>query len=732
MNTNCIVRAFLCVIKFSMEPLFEGVDERVWGNGMSAAAMARRSDDMYRSGDDGRATDTSARSYTAASSASGDDMSGDTYDDDDEDSESDVVDVFSAQMSSSAAPQNSIGSRSDDIIEDNLHAHNAMPPREGETQVVRPLKSRARRTARSRARHKSARSKFDSVDLYCSLCGKHAGVKDDLKSGVVLFKCQHSFHISCYHDITAASRGTVCPECHKTSRYDHLMDSKSDTRSLSSVIGALNNNNYECALMCNASIDSHEGDRIWQSLLRLGAVPDATRNPSDKLWRSADPHNDYELHSRAYLRSVVSERSSEKVRDLIERGATPDEISGEVDAFDIMNSGCTIDSFLAKGYTLEDIYSMGIRDWVQVLKLGANVHHLQRTHLNHTDCVPFAVDTLVNQYGMTYKSLITFIASRKCGHQSPSPEHYRRAVWEFCAIGFTDVEIQQLGLNSISGLFMFGGQKHRDRDERAVTIAAFVDLCTALDVSLHEAKQLLKFDAQLLLELGIRAKHLGELGWEPDEIERELGHDFLDRMHESEQHEQKRLRDARRNRRQTRSPIRAARRTSSSRRRRTSDRTPDRGSVSDADATRTTRRQRHSVRSSTASHSAASAGSGSDSRSSRRRRVSRSTRMRRESSSGSDDEMRAPVESDSSESDGAHTSDSSSETDESTSDDDDDDDDGHGAASSAVAVPSRSVNPFSRSASAQRASTGASEQHAAPPPASSAGDEEISSYYTIV
>lgn len=400
------------------------------------------------------------------------------------------------------------------------------------------------------------RSQLKNLRNMCAECDCDAGVHDQNESAVIVFNCEHTFHKHCFYVAAGYARGTECPVCYRPKRYDHLVDGHNIQSSLRGAAGAMLMDNYIANLVGATYLAKHraggggggggDGRRFWRRLLSAGG---ATENMDTDNWYDVDAADDFEIEKRAYRTSNMRGVWRQRVMTMVTRNATPLQLKNAFDVNELLNSGITVDTFVAHGYFLEDLYEMGVTEWNDLLAMGAGARHLfHSSHGSGDDVIPFPVNVLKRCYKHNYETIVVFIAMDVAGHAQPTDRHFRIAVHKFCGVGFTAEELRALGLDDIAKLYAFGGQNERNPDDSAVSPQAFIDLCNGavadIIVSrdgtvLKSLRELLRFNAKTLFKIGIRREHLSRLGWRPEEVETQLGISFLEELQNVEDRRQK-------------------------------------------------------------------------------------------------------------------------------------------------------------------------------------------------
>lgn len=364
----------------------------------------------------------------------------------------------------------------------------------------------------------------------CTACFYSVGPLDDHRRPYVALHCGHCYHTECFEIARCDARGSACPSCFSSKRFDHLMtDTMADN-----VVGtmrALVMDSSIGAVMASAYMNETTAGEIWIDMIENGGVLDVVNNPKANLWTECDPNNLSESTRRAKIQGNAVVRSTAKINRYLSQFVDPNRIVQDgVGVEDFIRAGATVDNFVLAGYTLEHLYTIGFRRWTQLLSIGAHPKHLimQNGH------VPFEVRDLVRYYGHTYAEIITFIAMSIAKVAQPSLADFRRAVHHFCLVGFSADDLHELKLTDVRMLFSYGGQNNADPTQCAVTADGFVALCQNMNVDLDRVRSALRLDARFLLDLRITMQHIEALDWHDDDISREFGSDFMETIRDEE------------------------------------------------------------------------------------------------------------------------------------------------------------------------------------------------------
>lgn len=398
------------------------------------------------------------------------------------------------------------------------------------TRMVSPRSRQEPEPAQPSAQTSSIYASGTAMGSVCTACSRPIGMSDDRRRPYIALQCGHSYHQRCYELARFDAKGSACPACFSSKRFDNLMTN----HSADNIVGAMRALSMDSsigAVMASAYMNELTAKQIWIGMIENGGVLDVINNPRANLWTECDPNNHAEATRRARLQGNAVTKSREKVqRYLLERVDPLVIMQDGVDVADFVRAGVTVDNFVGVGYNLEDLYNIGFRNWSQLLSIGAHPKHL----MMQNGYVPFDVQHLVNYYHHSYADIITFIAMSIGKVAQPTLAMFRRAVRYFCSVGFTSDDLYALGLTDVRMLFSYGGQNPQDPSQCALTADGFVDLCMHMNTDLPRIKDALKVDARLLLELRFTMQHIEELDWQDEEISREFGSDFLDTLHREE------------------------------------------------------------------------------------------------------------------------------------------------------------------------------------------------------
>lgn len=364
----------------------------------------------------------------------------------------------------------------------------------------------------------------------CTACFRSVGPLDDHRRPYVALQCGHCYHTECFEMARCDARGSACPSCFSSKRFDNLMTD----RMADNVVGtmrALVMDSSIGAVMASAYMNETTASEIWIDMIENGGVLDVVDNPKANLWTECDPNNLSESTRRAKIQGNAVVRSTAKIDRYLSQFVDPSQIVQDgVGVEDFIRAGATVDNFVLAGYTLEHLYTIGFRRWTQLLAIGAHPKHL----IMQNGTVPFEVRDLVRYYGHTYAEIITFIAMSIAKVAQPSLADFRRAVHHFCLVGFSADDLHELKLTDVRMLFSYGGQNNADPTQCAVTADGFVALCQNMNVDLDRVRSALRLDARFLLDLRITMQHIEALDWHDDDISREFGSDFMETIREEE------------------------------------------------------------------------------------------------------------------------------------------------------------------------------------------------------
>jgi hypothetical protein len=391
-----------------------------------------------------------------------------------------------------------------------------------------PVKPRRPREDDRRRVRAAANDRRVAVGNSCSICNDVAGGGDPRNRPYIMFPCGHCYHHKCFEMARINAKGSECPLCYASKRFDQIVTNSSADNLVGSARMISMDSNLGCT-MASMYMTDMIGTSVWRQLMSNGGVLDVIEHPEMNLWTEADPHNHTEVSRRARLTGASVTRSTELVNPYMDgRRHNPEDILADgVTAQDFVRAGVSVDDFVGSGYSLRDMYDLGFNQWPQLLTIGAHPKHLQ---MQNNSEVPFEVEDLVNYYSHGYESIISFIAMSLSGTATPTRYHYKQAVRYFCSIGFNYEDLRALNLVDVRQFFSFGGQSRRNPSDSALTIDSLVKLCSRLSSSLYELKSALKIDSRLLIDLGVEDRHIREMGWDETEIMNELGSTFLEEM----------------------------------------------------------------------------------------------------------------------------------------------------------------------------------------------------------
>lgn len=306
---------------------------------------------------------------------------------------------------------------------------------------------------------KELKVKNTRTEKMCSLCCDEENDIIDKNTSIVMFSCDHCFHIECYEMARINFQGSLCPVCFQDERFDQIQISIEQDR---------NDIDHQYGSISSEIFRQKHGGKIWRGIHDKADIDSFSRLKPSMIenfsyYGLSDVHGVKMRSMKKYdeeLKTFTDKTFQKKynqIRGLFgEHESIENIVKLKYTCDDFIQAGITMEFLVNYGYGIKDVYKLGFMTLKDLISLKFHSKLLMSVN-EKLKTLYIDINTLVDYYHVDYKKIIELFSYDFNNTIKINVKNYKKSVFSFCKLHLSKKELLKLKFNDVNKLFSLFG-----------------------------------------------------------------------------------------------------------------------------------------------------------------------------------------------------------------------------------------------------------------------------------